>query len=95
MELTKKIIKTEIIQTEPKHKFFWFLPKKISLLFGKEEARFQIWQYEIYQDGILIIRQDFKPNADGFIGMTEEEANFYADEILNHIGKAQNGYNKQ
>ncbi len=48
------------------------------------------WQYEIYQDGVPFIKQDFNPGADGFLPMTEEEANTLAEEILRRM---QNGSN--
>ena len=46
------------------------------------------WQYEICQDGVPFIKQDFNPGADGFLPMTEEEANTLAEEILRRM---QNG----
>lgn len=46
------------------------------------------WQYEIYQDGVPFIKQDFNPGADGFLPMTEEEANTLAEKILRRM---QNG----
>lgn len=46
------------------------------------------WQYEICQDEVPFIKQDFKPRADGFLPMTEEEANTLAEEILRRM---QNG----
>ncbi len=48
------------------------------------------WQYEIYQDGVPFIKQDFNPGAGGFLPMTEEEANTLAEEILRRM---QNGSN--
>jgi len=48
------------------------------------------WQYEIYQDGVPFIKQDFNPGADGFLPMTEEDANTLAEEILRRM---QNGSN--
>jgi len=59
------------------------LTKKV---FKKETG----WQYEICQDGIPFIKQDFKPRADGFLPMTEEEADTLAEEILRRM---QNGSN--
>lgn len=48
------------------------------------------WQYEICQDGVPFIRQDFKPRADGFLPMTEEDANTLAEEILRRMQNASN-----
>lgn len=46
------------------------------------------WQYEIYQDGVPFIKQDFNPGADGFLPMTEEDANTLAEEILRRMQNA-------
>lgn len=46
------------------------------------------WQYEIYQDGVPFIKQDFNPGAEGFVPMVEDEANFFSDEMLRRIQDA-------
>lgn len=46
------------------------------------------WQYEICQDGVSFIKQDFKPGTEGFVPMVEDEANFFADEMLRRMQDA-------
>ena len=41
--------------------------------------------YRIFIDGKLTIVQSHKPGLPGFVGMTEEEANTYADGVIESI----------
>ena len=41
--------------------------------------------YRIFIDGNLRIIQPHAPGLPGFVGMTEEEANVYADEVIERI----------
>ena len=38
--------------------------------------------YEILQDGSVMVRQDYMPNVEGFVSMTEATANELADRIV-------------
>jgi len=38
--------------------------------------------YEILQDGSVMVRQDYMPNVEGFVPMTEATANELADRIV-------------
>jgi hypothetical protein len=51
---------------------------------GEEE-----WAYRIIKNNTVIIHQDFKPFANGFQSMTEEEANKYADDYIKSISETE------
>jgi len=40
------------------------------------------YEYEILQDGSVMVRQDYMPNVEGFVSMTEATANELADRIV-------------
>lgn len=42
--------------------------------------------FKILCNGSLIITQDYKPNVNGYIVMTEEEAINEAKDVLNRLG---------
>jgi hypothetical protein len=41
--------------------------------------------YQIFVDGVSTIIQPHAPGLPGLVGMTEEEANVYADEVIERI----------
>lgn len=41
--------------------------------------------YEIFKDSTLLHRQEHNPNLDGFIAMTEAQATFIAEGLVNEI----------
>lgn len=46
------------------------------------------WHYAILQDDVEIIVQDCLPGADGFVPMTQAQANDLADGILTRLETA-------
>lgn len=51
------------------------------------------FEYEIFVNGNITIRQDFDPNSEGFIPMTEEYATSVSSEIVKRL-REQYGDNK-
>lgn len=47
------------------------------LTFSTYESAYGVG-YRIYQNGLLVIDQPFKPGAPGFVGMTQAEAEEHA-----------------
>ena len=43
------------------------------------------YQYEIIVGGVVAIKQDCKPDEDGFVPMSEGEATAYSNEIANRM----------
>jgi hypothetical protein len=59
-------------------------------VYEKETA----WRYEILQNDIPIVVQDFYPGASGYVPMTFEQATKFADEIATRMREAEHGDNE-
>ena len=46
--------------------------------------------YKILKDGVVIIIQDFKPGVEGWVPMTQREANQLADEEIKRLVELEN-----
>ena len=46
--------------------------------------------YKILKDGVVVIIQDFKPGVEGWVSMTQEEANQLADEEIQRLVASEN-----
>ena len=43
------------------------------------------YSFDILSDGSTVVHQDMMPDVDGNIGMTEEQANYWADVIIGRM----------
>lgn len=46
--------------------------------------------YKILKDGVVVIIQDFKPGVEGWVSMTQQEANRLADEEIQRLVELEN-----
>jgi hypothetical protein len=46
--------------------------------------------YKILKDGVVVIIQDFKPEVEGWVPMTQQEANQLADEEIQRLVALEN-----